>query len=356
MSINSIGIGKLLKLDPFEYNVEKENFFFNEIKQLTNLHYSSCKEYKIILDSYNIDISKISKIENIPILPINIFKYYNLLSSTKLNNLKTIFSSGTTSNIKSQIYLDQNTSFIQSRVLSKILTTYLGKDRMPMIVIDNKNVVANKEEYSARSAASLGFSYFSKDTFFALDNNNDLKIKELGKFLKKYNKEKILIFGFTFNVWENFYQKIKNKNIKIKNSILFHGGGWKQLENRKISNIVFKNSLKKLLGTSQIYNYYGMAEQAGSIFTECEKGFLHSNIFNDIFIRDYNNLTISPNNKKGIVQVISSVPKSYPGHSLLTEDEGIIYGNDDCKCGRRGKYFSILGRLRDAELKGCSNV
>ena len=157
-------------------------------------------------------------------------------------------------------------------------------------------------------------------------------------------------------MWENFYQKIKNKNIKIKNSILFHGGGWKKLQNRKISNIVFKNSLKKLLGTSQIYNYYGMAEQAGSIFTECEKGFLHSNIFNDIFIRDYNNLTISPNNKKGIVQVISSVPKSYPGHSLLTEDEGIIYGNDDCKCGRRGKYFSILGRLRDAELKGCSNV
>ena len=118
------------------------------------------------MDSYNIDISKISKIENIPILPINIFKLYNLLSSTKLNNLKTIFSSGTTSNIKSQIYLDQNTSFIQSRVLSKILTTYLGKDRMPMIVIDNKNVVANKEEYSSKVGSFFRLFLFFKRYFF----------------------------------------------------------------------------------------------------------------------------------------------------------------------------------------------
>ena len=36
---------------------------------------------------------------------------------------------------------------------------------------------------------------------------------------------------------------------------------------------------------------------------------------------------------------------------MLTEDLVIILGEDDCKCGRKGKYFKIIGRLKNAELK-----
>ena len=40
----------------------------------------------------------------------------------------------------------------------------------------------------------------------------------------------------------------------------------------------------------------------------------------------------------------------------IGEDEGIILGEDDCPCGRKGKYFKILGRLKDAEIRGCSDT
>ena len=33
------------------------------------------------------------------------------------------------------------------------------------------------------------------------------------------------------------------------------------------------------------------------------------------------------------------------------EDEGVIEGIDDCPCGRKGKYFRIIGRLKSAEKK-----
>ena len=56
-----------------------------------------------------------------------------------------------------------------------------------------------------------------------------------------------------------------------------------------------------------------------------------------ILIRD-KNLNIL-NHGKGLIQLFSLLPKSYPGHSLLTEDEGVLLGEDDCKCGRHGKYF-----------------
>ena len=60
--------------------------------------------------------------------------------------------------------------------------------------------------------------------------------------------------------------------------------------------------------------------------------------------------------KAGVIETVSVLPKSYPGHIILTEDEGIILGVDDCACGRKGKYFKILGRLPKAEIRGCSDT
>jgi hypothetical protein len=40
----------------------------------------------------------------------------------------------------------------------------------------------------------------------------------------------------------------------------------------------------------------------------------------------------------------------------LTEDRGVIIGEDNCPCGRPGKYFQVLGRLALAEARGCSDT
>ena len=89
---------------------------------------------------------------------------------------------------------------------------------------------------------------------------------------------------------------------------------------------------------------------------ECECDHLHASIFSDVITRhpiDFSECTIG---ERGIIQVVSTIPESYPGHSLLTEDEGIILGEDDCPCGRKGKYFKIIGRLKNAEIRGCSDT
>lgn len=67
-------------------------------------------------------------------------------------------------------------------------------------------------------------------------------------------------------------------------------------------------------------------------------------------------LVLLKKNEKGLIQVVSMLPRSYPGHSLLTEDEGVLLGEDDCPCGRKGKYFKILGRIQNAEIRGCSDT
>jgi phenylacetate-coenzyme A ligase PaaK-like adenylate-forming protein len=159
-------------------------------------------------------------------------------------------------------------------------------------------------------------------------------------------------------IWQHFYKKLLENKIKLdlSNSILIHGGGWKKLITESISSDNFRKKLNDLCGIKHIHDYYGMVEQTGSIYMECENGYLHTSIYSDVIIRRASDFSEAEKNEKGIIQVLSILPFSYPGHSLLTEDEGILIGEDNCTCGRLGKYFTIVGRLKNAEIRGCSDT
>lgn len=99
-----------------------------------------------------------------------------------------------------------------------------------------------------------------------------------------------------------------------------------------------------------------MAEQTGSIYMECECGHLHASQLFGGYHAQKPGFSVCDIGEKGLLQVISPAAQSYPGHSLLTEDEGIILGIDDCPCKRKGKYFKVTGRTAGAEIRGCSDT
>ena len=142
----------------------------------------------------------------------------------------------------------------------------------------------------------------------------------------------------------------------MSNGILIHGGGWKKLLAEAVSPEEFRSRLKDVCGLGAVHDYYGMVEQTGCIYMECECGHLHASIFSDVIARRALDFSECEIGEPGILQVVSTIPESYPGHSLLTEDEGVILGEDDCPCGRKGTYFKILGRLKNAEIRGCSDT
>ena len=72
-------------------------------------------------------------------------------------------SSGTAGQGVSQIFLDGDTSSLQVKVLSKIMSDFIGTKRLPMLVIDSKSIISNREKFSARTAGVLGFSMFGRD-------------------------------------------------------------------------------------------------------------------------------------------------------------------------------------------------
>lgn len=350
-----IDIKEIIKLSPYSLNRhDKKKMFVKLMKGLTEYHLLKCPEYANIVKLLR--AKDIIEIEDTPFIPARLYKSMEMKSILPTDIFKVLTSSGTSGSNPSKIFLDKDTANNQIRVLVNIVSSFIPKRRIPILIIDSSSVFTNRSLYSARGAAIAGFSMMGEKTYFAFDKDMKLDIKNILEFLEKYGRETFLIFGFTSVVWIDFIQSIKDMNLNLSKGVLIHGGGWKKMSDISIPNAVFKEQVEKICLINKIHNYYGMVEQTGSIFMECEFGHLHSSIFSDIIIRDFKDFSKCDNNEKGLIQVLSILPHSYPGHSILTEDLGVIHGEDDCLCGRMGKYFSIYGRIENSEIRGCSDV
>ena len=244
--------------------------------------------------------------------------------------------------------------------LTKIVSAFLGTQRVPMLILDSSAVIKNRAMFSARGAGILGFSMFGTKRQYALNEETELDIEGLQQFLDEHKGERIFLFGFTFMIWQHFYKKLLETGYRpdLSNGVLIHGGGWKKLTSEQVSPTEFKARLHEVCGIlpENVHDYYGMVEQTGTIYMECECGHLHASAFSDVLIRRPLDFSLANVGEEGIIEVVSVLPQSYPGHVLLTEDKGVILGEDDCPCGRKGKYFKIIGRLKNAEIRGCSDT
>jgi hypothetical protein len=348
-----------IDIEQYSLTKEKKNqYFFKLLNDLNNYHLVNSIDHKKISEVYFHKKDEISSIDHIPFLPVSIFKNKLLHSISEENIYKILKSSGTTGSIPSQIVLDKETAALQTLTLSKIISHIVGKDRLPMMIVDSKSVLKNRKIFTARGAGILGLSIFGKKHLYLLDNDFELLKNELKEFSKKYNGQRVLIFGFTFMVWQYLASVDLDFDIDLSNAILIHSGGWKKLQSLEVDNLTFKKTLnnKFKIKPENIYNFYGMVEQVGSVFLENSDGYLHCPNFADVLIRDPKDFSILPHGKEGLIQVLSIIPESYPGHSLLTEDIGVIMGEDDASNGWKGKYFKILGRAKKAEIRGCSDT
>lgn len=357
---------ELIEHKPYELDKEaKRRLLTKRLVELTGHHMEQCEPYKNMMNSIGMTPERLEQVvsyEELPFLPVRLFKELELLSVPKEDVFKTMTSSGTTGQRVSKIFLDRVTAAYQQKTMVKIVSDYTGSARMPMLILDCPSVVKNRLMFSARGAGILGFSIFGSDRTYALKDEMELDIEGVRNFLERHEGQRILLFGFTFMVWQHFYKELvrieqeTGERFDFSKSVLIHGGGWKKLIGEAVSPEEFHDRLCAVCGLDDIHDYYGMVEQTGCIYMQCECGHLHASIFSDVIMRDPKDFSVCGIGEKGIIQVVSAIPESYPGHSLLTEDEGILLGEDDCPCGRKGKYFKVLGRLKNAEIRGCSDT
>lgn len=338
---------------------DKCKWLLARLNELTRHHYLHCTPYRRVLDTMFGGCRDASSLDQLPFLPVSLFKMQSLKSVDDEAVARVMTSSGTTGQAVSRIYLDRETATMQMRALASIVSDFVGKTRRPMVIVDYRSPVGAADAIGARIAGILGFASFGRDHLWLLDSQMRPDLQALQEYLTRHRDSPILVFGFTFVVWRHLLRAVEETGLAVdfgEGSLLIHGGGWKRLEAERVDNDAFKRRLRESLGIRHVANYYGMVEQVGSVYMECEHGRLHTPAFSDVLVRDLDSFRPLPAGETGLLQVVSSLPRSYPGHILLTEDLGTILGEDDCPCGRMGRYFSVHGRLPAAELRGCSDV
>ncbi|MEU4423071.1 acyl-protein synthetase [Actinoplanes sp. NPDC024001] len=337
------------------HQIEKERLLGAELAALTERHRRACAAYARILDTFP-PSAEAGKLADVPYLPVSLFKTHHLASVPDEEIFKTMTSSGTTGQAVSRVVLDRETADLQTRALAAIMTTLLGPRRLPMVIVDGRHVVRDREKFNARAAGVLGMASFGRQHFYALDDEMTLDRRGLADFLGRFAGEPILIFGFTFMVWQYLVQQLGPGEADLSNATLIHSGGWKALQAQAVDNATFKRTLLELTGLTRAHNFYGMVEQVGSVFLEGPDGHLHPPNFADVIIRDPATWDEAPVGRTGVIEVVSALPRSYPGHALLTEDLGVVHGIGDPATGWGGKQLEVLGRVPRAELRGCGDT
>jgi len=110
---------------------EKKRTLLSELANLTRHHRTACPMYARILDALGTS-DEFGSIEDIPFLPVSLFKTHRLFSVPEDEIFKVVTSSGTTGQAVSRVFLDKETANLQTRALVRIMSTILGPARLPL--------------------------------------------------------------------------------------------------------------------------------------------------------------------------------------------------------------------------------
>lgn len=358
-------IEELLTQDPFALSfVDRDVLFLDAMKEAFLHHMANNPQFKNLCDNQNFsDVSAVTSITQLPYLPVKLFKKKELHSVPK-EKIKVTLHSSATSGVPSVIGIDEITSRRQALVSMKIMSSYLGSHRRPFFVLDENPLKAKSAEISARSAAARGFLMFANDIDYfvtAAEDTLTLDIKKFEKKLAAFDGKEICIFGFTFILYKCLVEVMKKQGNKFhlhEDSKIVHIGGWKKLEDSKVDKETFLQDIAETFGMRRenIIDFYGFTEQMGLVYASCGAQSKTTSLFSEVIIRDFQTLQPLEDGREGLIQIVTPIPNSYPGISVLTEDVGRVLSREQDADGRWGTQFEVIGRAKKAEVRGCGDV
>lgn len=360
----------LMKLHPYSAPpAKKYSHLIPAIGEALVSHYKRCEFYRNWCRKKNFDPRKpITDLADIPYLPVNIFKRLALHSTDDADVLKVLKSSATSSQTPSQVPLDKITRDRQMRVLASCLKHIIGSARRPFIVLDAKPSAdhSRSSELSARVAGLRGYLMASSRTYYALKYENGVPVLDMDTLTQaieelKANGDEFCLVGYTFILYQYVVRALQANRTRFsfpENTLLIHFGGWKKLENQKVSKAQLNRETSEVFGmpSANICDIYGFTEQLGVIYPDDAEGIKRTPVFAEVLVRDPVTLEPMSDGEVGLLEFVTPLPHSYPGVVVLTDDMGRIMSRGPSANGWCGTGFEIVGRAKNAEIRGCGDT
>ena len=363
-------IERLLAAPPFGLSDEdKKPLFAAAMTEAFRHHYEGSELFRRLCRLKGMAPDALpDELGELPFLPASEFKRGALTSVPAGTIVSEVLSSATTG-FPSRIPIDRTTARRQSLVSARIMAEYLGHHRRPFLVVDvDPGASACGRDIPARAAAARGFLVFADAVDFALED--EAVAASTGgptdRLLAIFDRlcgqgRDVCVFGFTHLLYTRlirpFLESGKAASLPAGSRVAVIGG-WKRLREASVDRTSFLGAVGRVLSVPEdnIIDFYGFTEQMGIVHAGAGRAPKTISAYAEIIIRDFDSLRPAADGREGLIQILTPVPHSYPGISVLTDDVGRIVGRGRDSAGRWGTRFEILGRAEGAEPRGCGDL
>lgn len=304
--------------------------------EIFRFQYYENEIYKAFVHALKINPDEISRITEIPFLPIQFFKSHIIKTSDFVP--EAIFeSSGTTQSINSRHFIKNNSiyknSFLKAFELFYgnpaewciigLLPSYLERNNSSLVVMVNELIRQSNHPDS-------GFYLFEQDKLNSTLQNLEQK------------QQKTLLIGVTFALLD-FAEK---HPLPLQHTVIMETGGMKG-RRQELTRDEVQQVLKKAFLTDKIHSEYGMTELLSQAYSKGD-GLFSCPPWMKVLMRDEDDpMNVNFPEQSVITGTINIIDLAniYSCSFIATEDAGRLYPNGS---------FEILGRIDYSDIRGCS--
>ena len=287
-----------------------------------------CPPYREYISLLGVDSAQVERVENIPFMPIEFFKWRDVYCGE--GEPEKVFTSSNTGGTVASRHMMQSLALYE-QAFTRAFEQFYG-------AAEGWSIYGLLPNYLQREGSSL---VYMVDRLIARCGSGGFYLDEYEKLIADMAadpKPKILL-GVSYALWDLAEQYAP----KLENTIVMETGGMKG-QREELPKAEFHKILTDAFGVEKIHSEYGMAELTSQGYSSGD-GVFRAPAWMRVVVRDVNNpLKMLPAGSRGAVSIIDLANLSSCAF-IATQDVGRTFADGS---------FMIEGRLSGADIRGCN--
>ena len=310
------------------FSIATDQEFEREALRLFRFQAEHCKPYAEYVRLLGVEPSQVSRTEDIPMLPIEIFKSHKVYCGDAEPQI-VFSSSATTGMVQSHHYVADVALY--ERAFTEAFRQFYGNEK-------ECSIYALLPSYLEREGSSL---VYMAERLIASCGGGGFYLHDYEKLLQDMARDphpKILL-GVTYALLD----LAENYAPHLENTVVMETGGMKG-RRKELPKSELHKILCSAFGVERIHSEYGMAELLSQAYSFGE-GVFRTPKWMRVLVRDVNDpFARLASNRRGGLDIIDLANRDSCAF-IATQDMGVRFEDGS---------FRIEGRISNSDIRGCN--
>lgn len=319
------------------FDIKTESDFLAVCLENFRFQYQNIEVYRKFVDYLNVKPEEVKTLEEIPFLPIEVFKNHKILDKNASSDL-FFQSSGTTQMNLSKHHIADETLYQES--IYKSFEQFIGKPEdfiflglLPSYLEKQNSSLIYMVDYLMKKSAKPENGYF-------LYNHEDLF-----KLLNELKDKKVILFGVSFALLDFLdYCQSNAQTLAYSNFLTVIETGGMKGRKEEMTKDELLSILKNGFKTEKIYSEYSMTELLSQAYSLGENIYECPNWMRVLVRNAEDPFGYEREGRTGAINIID-LANVHSCSFIATQDLGKTLP---------GGKFQVLGRIDHSDIRGCS--